>query len=551
MRAPTARVGLALSGGGFRAAAFHLGVLKRLEELGLLHRVEALSTVSGGSITGALYALRCAEQDGAPGSFPVDALIAELRPFLTDNLRARALLGTPSRALRALASVVSMRVSRIGLMVDEMDRQLFQSKTLNQLPAWIALNATNLRTGKGWRFMHDRAGDGLAGATEHTAVIRIAEAVGASAAYPGLTDSYAFATRWEDMRGDLLSERLWSRPPAKAPGYVSAWRARYGSPSGPVRFPLVDGGLYDNEGVNTLRSHRITHAIISAVAPPASDSASGFTPSRLMRIVEVIHDRLGGATRQLAHEMTHGVDPSEAARRLTTLAESLRLAAADDEAHGALRAALIEGAHEAEEIAAVGMPPRGGQFIASAQVLLHRTDLAENAFAAPARGGFDVPAQFRGLDLSLVEALSRVRTDLDALEPRVVDLLVAQGYFVTDFMAKLTMPDLVFGGRSSRDWYDAALQPQWQPAHDAVQAANANHGAVLSELEAAARRHLLIGRVPAGGRRWHYRANFALVSALVLALLAPVAAWLLYGVWTLVVLVVGMSWALLQAIRVL
>src|SRR5690606_1268101 len=145
-----------------------------------------------------------------------------------DNLRARALLGSPLRALQALGSVVSRRISRVGLMVEEMDRQLFGKTSLDQLPPWIAINATNLRTGKGWRFMHDRAGDGLAGATDRTNTIGIAEAVAASAAYPGLTDSFAFATCWEDMRSDLLSETRWSRPPAKAPGYVSRWRARYG-----------------------------------------------------------------------------------------------------------------------------------------------------------------------------------------------------------------------------------------------------------------------------------------------------------------------------------
>ena len=52
-RMPT--IGLALSGGGFRAAAFHLGVLQRLRELGLLRRVMVLSTVSGGSIVGAAW----------------------------------------------------------------------------------------------------------------------------------------------------------------------------------------------------------------------------------------------------------------------------------------------------------------------------------------------------------------------------------------------------------------------------------------------------------------------------------------------------------------
>ena len=49
------RLGLALSGGGFRAAFFHLGVLARMAELDLLRQVESISTVSGGSIIGALY----------------------------------------------------------------------------------------------------------------------------------------------------------------------------------------------------------------------------------------------------------------------------------------------------------------------------------------------------------------------------------------------------------------------------------------------------------------------------------------------------------------
>ncbi|RJQ46111.1 MAG: patatin family protein, partial [Nitrospiraceae bacterium] len=51
------KVGLALSGGGFRASLFHLGVLARLAEMDALRSIEALSTVSGGSIVGALYYL--------------------------------------------------------------------------------------------------------------------------------------------------------------------------------------------------------------------------------------------------------------------------------------------------------------------------------------------------------------------------------------------------------------------------------------------------------------------------------------------------------------
>jgi hypothetical protein len=49
------KVGLALSGGGFRASFYHLGVFARLAELDVLRHVDVLSCVSGGSIVGACY----------------------------------------------------------------------------------------------------------------------------------------------------------------------------------------------------------------------------------------------------------------------------------------------------------------------------------------------------------------------------------------------------------------------------------------------------------------------------------------------------------------
>jgi NTE family protein len=52
------RFGVGLSGGGYRAAAFHLGTLQKLYELKLLDKVDVLSTISGGSITGAAFCLK-------------------------------------------------------------------------------------------------------------------------------------------------------------------------------------------------------------------------------------------------------------------------------------------------------------------------------------------------------------------------------------------------------------------------------------------------------------------------------------------------------------
>src|SRR5271169_6579428 len=60
-------VGLALSGGGFRAMLFHAGALIRLNELGILSRVARISSVSGGSIA-AGYLACIWNQLGPPSS---------------------------------------------------------------------------------------------------------------------------------------------------------------------------------------------------------------------------------------------------------------------------------------------------------------------------------------------------------------------------------------------------------------------------------------------------------------------------------------------------
>src|SRR4051795_9273710 len=86
------KVGLALSGGGFRAAFFHVGVLARLAELGVLPRVEVISTVSGGSIVGAAYYLRLrrllnAKPDDQITGEDYVQLVVEVDELLRDAVR--------------------------------------------------------------------------------------------------------------------------------------------------------------------------------------------------------------------------------------------------------------------------------------------------------------------------------------------------------------------------------------------------------------------------------------------------------------------------------
>ena len=58
-------IALALSGGGTKAAVFSGEALFYLEALGLLQRTSIISSVSGGSFAGALYALSCDTDDKA------------------------------------------------------------------------------------------------------------------------------------------------------------------------------------------------------------------------------------------------------------------------------------------------------------------------------------------------------------------------------------------------------------------------------------------------------------------------------------------------------
>jgi len=291
----------------------------------------------------------------------------------------------------------------------------------------------------------------------------LAHAVGAAAACPLLVDPYFFRTRWENLRADLLDEDRWQRPTGRSPTDFSRWRKRHGKPSDEVTFPLVDGGAYDNEGLTGLRGASVTHAIPSDAAPPEGDLSRQGALQALAQTVDVMHARLG-ATRQLAHEITHGIHPSDARAALLTISEELGRAAQGVPGIGETLAGLAERVRAA---AAVGWPPRGHQFTATAQVFLHSSAVARNV-SAKYEEPLDVPAEERGLQESLVEEISRVRTDLDALEPEVFDLLVAQGYFVADAYLKTGIPDVV---RECPGHEPAAreLRPAWNWALQTVE----------------------------------------------------------------------------------
>src|SRR6266851_3954670 len=223
-------LGLALSGGGSRAAAFHCGTVAALDELHLLEKVDVVSTVSGGSVFGAAWmAARLAGKTTA-------AFIASMQTELRRGFVLRSLLSWKV----PLLLVPGFR--RTDLIADTFDRVLCGGRTLADLPQApiLCLNASVLNHGQVGKFSRfgfstrDLGKPRLGGGT--TAVpmpeFKLARAAAASAAFPvGL-------------------------PPLLLGAAELGAAPRAGLLEGTDPLALSDGGVLENLGVQTLLKGR-------------------------------------------------------------------------------------------------------------------------------------------------------------------------------------------------------------------------------------------------------------------------------------------------------
>ena len=84
------KIGLALSGGGFRATVFHLGVMRYLRDVGALKNVTSIVSVSGGSILAAHAVLNWANYIGTASKFT--EMTDELKDYMKRDPRNRIAL---------------------------------------------------------------------------------------------------------------------------------------------------------------------------------------------------------------------------------------------------------------------------------------------------------------------------------------------------------------------------------------------------------------------------------------------------------------------------
>ncbi len=104
------RIALALSGGGSRAMAFHLGCLRALHDLGILQRVSTMSAVSGGSVIAGIY---CSH----PGDFA--AFERRVRDVLSHGFLGPAVRTalTTDEGMRAIVTRVLLAVDRTSAFI--------------------------------------------------------------------------------------------------------------------------------------------------------------------------------------------------------------------------------------------------------------------------------------------------------------------------------------------------------------------------------------------------------------------------------------------------
>jgi len=238
------RIGLSLSGGGFRATVFHLGVLARLAEEERLEDVAFLSTVSGGSLcAGLVYA--CNGFRWPSSKHFSNHVLGQARELLTTEDLQSGLLW---RVLRVPSRVFGTRADDLSLLLQKHWGISERLCALPEEPRWL-INATCYETGKNWRFERSRMGDYLLGYTDDTD-IPLSDALAASAAFPGLIGPLKLNTR----------TRSWFRyeDHNHAPGDQEASDCQTTAtvPTKPAysRLHLWDGGVYDNLGLEGLHS---------------------------------------------------------------------------------------------------------------------------------------------------------------------------------------------------------------------------------------------------------------------------------------------------------
>jgi NTE family protein len=265
-RAERNGIGLCLSGGGFRATLFHLGALRRLNELGILGRLRTITSVSGGSIAAAHLATVLASLP-EPLAGPLadwDALVARpLRAFTARDRRTgpivRRLLPwnwfRTSTGVEALARGYEKHLTPLPL------------RDLPVRPNFV-LCATDMAYGVNWTFERGRIGDWQVGYASPRARWPLARAVAASSCFPPVFNPLPIHLDPHELVGGAAG---------LDPTYLHILDG----------LRLTDGGDYDNLGLEPVWKDHATVLVSDGGAPFVASEDRGLL-WRVERYTEIL-----------------------------------------------------------------------------------------------------------------------------------------------------------------------------------------------------------------------------------------------------------------------
>ena len=272
---------LCLSGGGYRAAIFHLGAMLRLQERDELAEVDLFSAVSGGSIALAWLAKRYLDlRDDADEDFDEWCGRCDFRAQVLEPFRAIV-----SRDLRSFAVLATLPFNwlwpgpRVRLL-ERGYRRFLGGLTLGELPESPAFVfcATDLAFGCSWEFSRRRVGSYRAGYLRASDSIPLATAVAASSCFPPLFGPLRLPVGAADFKG--------SRP--------EHGELREG-------IELSDGGVYDNMGMEPALKD-FGRVLVSDAGAPFAFATGRHYLRRLMRYAAVVGNQALALRKRLFRE---------------------------------------------------------------------------------------------------------------------------------------------------------------------------------------------------------------------------------------------------------
>ncbi|HEX8156593.1 MAG TPA: tetratricopeptide repeat-containing protein [Solirubrobacteraceae bacterium] len=417
-RASIGKVGVALSGGGFRASLFHIGVLARLAECNVLRRVEVLSCVSGGSILGAFYYLklrrllqRKTDEDVTDGDYValVHEVADEFLAGVRENLRRR--LGTDLPTDVKMLFTPYSRTDRAGELFEE----LFYGPLRDEDGAWrmpdliikpagrgenfslryenwlraakvpiLVLNATTLNTGHSWQFTASWMGEPPV-ATD----ARVDASQRLRRVY------YRDTPDVEELRRPTLGTAVAAS--ACVPGIfppITLTRLYDG-----IDVELVDGGVHDNQGIASLVEQDCNVILVS--------DASG--------------------------QLRDDQDPKRGLMKVSRRSNSILMKRVRGAQYGELlgrhRSGTLRGLMAIHLTKGLRAPPR--DWSKCQERWTPEDDALPGASVAP-----------YGLDPTAQRMMAELRTDLDAFSDDEAYALMAAGYLITKNDLGDALPDL-------------------------------------------------------------------------------------------------------------